>query len=428
MTVLSTSLDRGLHRTVRLTGRWRRRRDRAAQSAVRRLIDPLRPLARGVDFAARAVYYAWRNRRYLTPVKVANIALVNLELALKRERVLGLPYDVKIEPTNICNTRCQLCPTGQGLKGRPKGRMDFERYTKLVDQWKWRLFKVDLSMWGDPLVAPDIHRMIRYAHDRGVWTYISSNLHAFRLEPRKQRDGSIQEKDDAQRLIESGLDMLTCSLHGASQETFAIYQPGKDYELTLAKVRHIVETKKRLGSLTPAIQLNFVVTRHNEHEIDQFRELAESLDCKPVFSTASMNMRFLDRDKKLVTLGLSDDLLAKKVKDRLDDWLPKNADYVLPQYAEIRKTGEARGDQYNGHKPVRCDWPWRQTVVNWDGQVVTCCGSFEPEFDMGEAFETSFRKVWNSEKYRLARRSFKKRLTAEQSQDNPCAECPGFML
>ncbi|MFN7139880.1 MAG: FkbM family methyltransferase, partial [Limisphaerales bacterium] len=29
---------------------------------------------------------------------------------------------------------------------------------------------------------PDIYRMIRYAHDRGIWTYLSSNLHAFKPE------------------------------------------------------------------------------------------------------------------------------------------------------------------------------------------------------------------------------------------------------
>ncbi|MEM6751295.1 MAG: radical SAM protein [Planctomycetota bacterium] len=420
MTVLTTGLDRGLDRTVRVTGRWKR--------AAGRFGAPLRRAAGAVDFVARGSYYVWRNRKYLTPIKVANIGLVNLELALKRERVFGLPYDVKIEPTNICNTRCQLCPTGIGLKGRRKGRMDFETFRKLIDAWKWRLFKVDLSMWGDPLVAPDIYKMIRYTHDRGIWTYISSNLHAFKIERRKQKDGTLEDKDDATKIIESGLDMMTCSLHGASQDTFQIYQPGKDFGSTLDKVRHLVETKKRLKSLTPVIQLNFVVTKHNEHEIDRFRALAEELDCRPVFSTASVNMRFQDRDKKLVSLGLSPELKAKKVRDHLDAWLPQDDNYVLPQYQEIRKTGEVRGERYNGDKPIACDWPWRQTVVNWDGQVVTCCGSFEPEFDMGSAFETSFRKVWNNEKYRLARRSFKKKLTEDQKQDNPCAECPGFML
>ena len=419
MTALSNSLDRRLAQAVATTGRWK---DVGKQWQVIALLTGV------VDFFARGVFWAWRNRRYITVLKLANMAVVNIEFMLKREKLIGRPYKMKIESTNICNTRCQLCPTGLGLRGRRKGRMEYSQYTELIDQLRHHLFALDLSMWGDPLVAPDIYDMIRYAHDKGVWTYISSNLHGFKIEPRKQRDGTLAEKDDATKLIESGLDMLTCSLHGATQETFEIYQPGKDFGDAVEKVRHIVETKKRLGSSTPAIQLNFVVTKHNEHEIEDFKALAEELGAKPIFSTASMNVRFLDKDKKLTPLGLADDVLAKKTRDHLDDWLPENKDYVLPAYEEMRETGEHRGEQYNGEKAYNCSWPWRQSVINWDGSVATCCGSFEEREDMDNVLDKPFKEVWNSEKYRLARRSFKKKLTDEQAEDNPCATCPGFML
>ncbi|MEO0475089.1 MAG: radical SAM protein [Planctomycetota bacterium] len=419
MTTLSNSLDRRLAQAVATTGRWN-------DAGKRR--QALAWLTSTVDFFARGVFWAWRNRRYITSLKLANMAVVNLEFVLKRERLIGRPYKMKIESTNICNTRCQLCPTGLGLRGRRKGRMAYEQYTELIRQVRRHLFALDLSMWGDPLIAPDIYKMIGHAHDNGIWTYISSNLHGFKIEPRKQRDGTLEEVDDATKLIQSGLDMLTCSLHGASQETFAIYQPGKDFGDALAKVRHIVETKKKLGSSTPAIQLNFVVTKHNEHEIEPFRKMAEELGCKPIFSTASMNVRFLDKDKKLTPLGLADDVLAKKTKDHLEDWLPENKDYVLSAYDEMRETGEQRSEEYNGKKSYNCSWPWRQSVINWDGSVATCCGSFEEREDIASVTEQSFAKVWNSEKYRLARRSFKKKLNEKQTEDNPCATCPGFML
>lgn len=419
MTTFSNSLDRRLAQAVATTGRWN-------ASAKRR--QAVAWLTGSVDFLARGVFWAWRNRKYITPLKLANMAVVNVEFLFKRERLVGRPYSMKIESTNICNTRCQLCPTGLGLRGRRKGRMAFEQYAALIKQVKHHLFSLDLSMWGDPLVAPDIYKMIGHAHKNGIWTYISSNLHGFKIEHRKQRDGSLESIDDATKLIESGLDMLTCSLHGASQETFAIYQPGKDFGDALAKVKHIVETKKKLGSTTPAIQLNFVVTKHNEHEIEPFRAMAEELGCKPIFSTASMNIRFLDKDKKLTPLGLADDVLAKKTKDHLEDWLPKNKDYVLSAYDDMRETGTHRGDEYNGKKSYNCSWPWRQSVINWDGSVAACCGSFEEREDIASVIDQSFSKVWNSEKYRLARRSFKKKLSESQAEDNPCATCPGFML
>ncbi len=407
MSTLSLTVDRNLARTVRLTGNLKRRD--ATPRAVSAALG-------AVDYVARGVFYVWRNRRYLTVTKLANMALVNIQFRLKTERVFGRPYNMKIESTNICNTHCQLCPTGIGLEGRPKGKMSFDSYKNLIGQVRRTLFGLDLSMWGDPLIVPEIYDMIRYAHDRGIWTYVSSNLHAFK-----------PDKGQAEALVRSGLDMMTCSLHGASQETFEIYQPGKSFADALAKVRHLVATRDRLGSATPVIQLNFVVTRHNEHERAAFESLAEELGCRAVFSTAAMNTRFLDHDSKLQPLGLAPDLLAKKTRKHLTEWLPTDEQYVLEPYRRMLE-GDYDPEQFNGNKLFDCSWPWRSSVINWDGTVVTCCGSFDPSEDMGNALTQPFGKIWNGPTYRMARRSFKKKLTDDQAKDNPCATCPGFMV
>ncbi len=407
MSTLQVQLDRTLAHTVALTDRLKQRRFR---------FQWLSRVTAAVDFMARGIYHVWRNRRYLTTLKLINIALVNLQFKMKTEYVFGRPYNMKIESTNICNTKCQLCPTGIGLEGRPKGKMKLDQFKSLVDRLRWHLVAMDLSMWGDPLIVPEIFDMIRHAHDRRIWTYISSNLHAFK-----------PEKDHARRLVESGLDMLTCSLHGASQETFAIYQPGKDFASTVAKVRHIIETRNAMGSATPVVQLNFVVTRHNEHERAAFQRLADELGCKAVFSTASMNIRFLGQDKKLTSLGLAPDVLEKRVREHLDQWLPQDKEYVLKPYQEIAATG-INSEDYNGHKLFDCAWPWRMSVINWDGAVSTCCGSFDPREDMGNVFEQSMSRIWNGDRYRMARRSFRKRVEQEPGADNPCTTCPGFML
>ncbi len=408
MTALVLSIDHHLARTARFTERLKQRRARSRTSAR---------LVRGLDFLARGVWYVWRNRRYLTPTKLANMAVVNLQYKLKTQRVIGRPYNMKIEPTNICNTRCQLCPTGLGLEGRPKGKMDFEQYKKLIDQLKRYLFGLDLSMWGDPLIVPEIYDMIRYAHNNGIWTYLSSNLHAFK-----------PGKGQAEALVRSGLDMITCSLHGATQETFEIYQPGKSFDETVAKVRHLIGTRDRLGSATPQVQLNFVVTRHNEHEREAFKQLADELGAKAVFSTASMNTRFLGTDKKLVSLGMAPDVLTRKTRDHLQQWMPRDQEHILEPYRQMLETGQLDEDSFNGSKLFDCAWPWRMSVINWDGAVSTCCGSFDPGQDMGNVFEQPFATIWNGPKYRMARRSFKKKLTDPQARDNPCATCPGFML
>ncbi len=408
MTSAELSLDRQLTHAVNATCRLKRRAARFGRAVTR--------CAEGLDFIARGTLHVWRNRRYLTVTKLINMALANLQFRLKTERVIGMPYKMKIESTNICNTKCQLCPTGLGMQGRDKGKMTFDQFRTLIAQHRRYLVALDLSMWGDPLIVPDIYRMIRHAHDQGIWTYISSNLHAFK-----------PEKGQAEQLVESGLDLLTCSLHGASQETYEIYQPGKRFDESVAKIRGIIETRRRLGSRTPDIQLNFVVTRFNEHEKPAFEKLAAELGVKPVFSWAALNTRFIGKDRNLVSLGLADDIKARQTEAHLRKWLPESDEDALGIYRQMLE-GDVDPQQFNGRKMYNCPWPWRETVINWDGNVSTCCGSFDPGEDMGNVFERPLRAIWNGPKYRAARRSFKRKLEAEDAADNPCATCPGFMI
>ena len=407
MTAISLIVDQPLRRTVQLTG-WLKKRPVRLQ-VVTRLLE-------AVDFAARGTFHVWRQRRSLTFYKLFNIALVNIQFKLKTEFVVGRPYRIKIEPTNICNTKCQLCPTGVGLEGRPKGKMTYEQFTNLIDRFKRFLVAVDLSMWGDPLIVPDIYRMIRYAHDKRLWTYTSSNLHAYKL-----------GKGQDEQLVRSGLNLLTCSLHGASQHTYEMYQPGKRLDECIAKVREIIATRDRLGSATPEVQLNFVVTRSNEHERGAFRKLAADLGCEAVFSAPSLNVRFTGKDKSLVDLGMAPEVKRRKERQHITKWLPKDTDYALEPYRRLL-ADDYDPAQWNGRKLYDCQWPWRSAAINWDGSVVTCCGSFDSKMDMGNVFESSLGKVWNGSKYRMARRSYSKPLSEQDAKDNPCASCPGFLI
>src|SRR5271166_866827 len=126
-----------------------------------------------------AVKHVWKNRRYLTLLKLANLVLVSIQQRLKTEYVLGRPFQLSIEPTNVCATKCKLCPTGQRLQGRPKGTMSFNEYCRLIEGCKRWTYTLNLFQWGDPFNAPRIYDMIRYAHDAGIFTHISTTLAPF---------------------------------------------------------------------------------------------------------------------------------------------------------------------------------------------------------------------------------------------------------
>lgn len=367
-----------------------------------------------LGFPLRAVRHVWRNRRYLTYHKLVNIAIVNVEYLLRRPHMIGRPYDIKLEPTNICNSTCRLCPTGIGLRGRPKGCMPFDTYRQIIDRIKHHTYILDLSNWGDPLIAPEIYDMIRYAHDARIWTYLSTNLHALRL-----------DAGDAERLVGSGLDMLNCSVHATTESAYQAYQPGKQLAPVLDRVRAIVDAKRRLKSSRPVVRLFLAVGKHNEHEVAAFRRLSRELGCEPVFTHVSLNLRFIGHDKHLHDLGWSTDQKRCAAQEIADRWLPRNPKWVAPWY----RRGQAlqppvRTGRCN--KLYRCDWPWRKTVINFDGAVTACCGVFNPKWQMGNIVEQPFNTVWNGPTYRRARESFTR--AVEAGCGEPCRRCPGVLM
>ena len=71
-----------------------------------------------------------------------------------------------------------------------------------------------------------------------------------------------------------------------------------------------------------------------------------------------------------------------------------------------------------------CWFLWSYPYITWDGYVTPCCARpFPKEFNFGNVFETNFRKIWNSKKYRDFRQSFKSREISEI-----CIGCPHSIL
>ena len=200
-----------------------------------------------------------------TPRRLWNLALVEAEFRLRRTRVSGKPYVLVIDPTNVCNLRCPLCPTGLMQRGRKAGLISWETYTRAIDAAAPWAYKVNLFNWGEPLLHTHLFDMVRYAKARNLGTSLSSNL-------------SVQISDERiDELIRSGLEYLCVSIDGATQDVYAMYRRRGDLELVLSNVRRIVKRRKELSSRTPVLEWQFIPMKHNEHEVDAARELAAQI-------------------------------------------------------------------------------------------------------------------------------------------------------
>jgi MoaA/NifB/PqqE/SkfB family radical SAM enzyme len=155
-------------------------------------------------------------KRHHTLKRLMNLLLVKLQLYLRATKLSGRPYFLVVESTNLCNLSCPLCPTGQGLKSRPKGKMSFNDFKKIIDELGAYLYSLRMENWGEPLLNEEIPMMIAYAKSKGIFTSFNTNL-------------CLLDESIAKGLISSGLDHIKISLDGTNEQSYLKYRMGGDF-------------------------------------------------------------------------------------------------------------------------------------------------------------------------------------------------------
>jgi sulfatase maturation enzyme AslB (radical SAM superfamily) len=70
---------------------------------------------------------------------------------------------------------------------------------------------------------------------------------------------------------------MTCSIDGASAETYRVYRVRGNFDRVIANVAKINQWKVTYRSRYPLLQWQFVVFRYNEHELPKARVMAQEL-------------------------------------------------------------------------------------------------------------------------------------------------------
>ena len=311
------------------------------------------------------------------PLKqLLNWMVVETSIYFKPAHPWGLPTHLQIEPTNRCNLRCALCPVTAGLD-RPSGYMDFNLYKKFIDEVGDYVFLILLWDWGEPFLNPSIYEMISYAKQRGIKLVSSTNGHLFK------------DREQANKLIASGLDSIIFAVDGISQETYEPYRQGGSLESVLQGIRTVVARKRDLKSKTPLINLRFIVMKHNEHEIPKLKELAKSLevDALTLKTLNPVNRDFYAQDKS---------------EDRTqNDFLPEDHFYRRFKY-------DATGLNVIRVKQNSCKQLWNNPVIHWNGTVCTCSYDPKEKHVLGDLHQEPFKKIWDGMAYRNLRFQFRK--------------------
>ncbi len=342
--------------------------------------------------ASRGLLYTWRLGAFYTlllvehstPLKLVNLLMAKAQKWLRRDRVWGMPYRYNIDPSNICNLRCPLCPTGLGTLGRKHGRLTLDRFQQVIDQITPFAYVVELYNWGEPFLHPAIFELIHYASSRKIAVRVSSNLNHF-------------SPGMAEQAVASGLDAIIVSVDGATPETYEKYRRAGHLPDVLRNLRLLVEAKKKAKSHKPFITLRVLVNRHNEHELEALRLLAAELKVD-AFTVGTL---FVDTTNPA----------------QIREWLPTDQklsfyDYSAPKIENV----------------WHCSDLWEGMTINWDGGLAPCCWLHKKEHDFQDASGAPLNQIWNGPAYISSRRVFAWRGPKAGPVKTICTTCKGRPL
>lgn len=298
----------------------------------------------GVPLAAKDLSYR----------KKANLIKIGMTMTLRPGRAYGLPATIQIEPTNVCNMKCPLCPTGTGSMKRSKGFMSLQTFRQILAELEDVLVSVFLYGWGEPFLHRSLPVMIEACTDRNICSLTDTNGQC------------LQTLDEALRVVDAGLTGIIIALDGSTQEIYQRYRTFGDVEKVKRCVSFLEEAKAKRRSQTPYTCIRSIVTGDNEKDIPKIETLARNLGAN-MFSYKTVGMQ------------------------------PYTAQYKEYEPAEACMRRFAyEGSLRRTREPIKCPFPFRQPTVFWDGTVVGCEYDYDLDMAWGKVGEEKLAEIWNS--------------------------------
>ncbi len=291
----------------------------------------------------------------------------------------GYPISISFEPTTSCNLRCPECPSGLRAFSRPTGMLKKDFFKETIDQLYKDLTYLVFYFQGEPYLNPDFLEMVQYAASKNIYTATSTNAHYL-------------NDQNARKTVESGLDRLIISIDGTTQDVYQQYRVGGRLQKVLEGAANVVKWKKELKSKTPFVIFQFLVVRHNEHQIEEVQRLAKEIGVDQVR------------------------LKTAQVYDYETD--PNGLIPTMEKYSRYKRDKNGK-TVFKGNNANHCWRLWHDPVITWDGTVVPCCFDKDARHKLGSLQEQPFKELWRNQQYR----QFRSRVLQSRKNIDICANC-----
>ena len=133
-----------------------------------------------------------------------------------------------------------------------------------------------------------------------------------------------------------------------------------------------------------------IVFRHNEHEIEAFKKIAQKMKVQKITIKTAQIYNYTEKTELIPTI--------KKYS----------------RYKTINGNWELKKKLHN-----RCLRMWQSAVVTTDGELLPCCFDKNANFSYGILNKSSVKDLWNSDKAL----EFRKQVLSNRENITMCQNC-----
>ena len=296
---------------------------------------------------------------------------------------------VYIEVTTGCNLQCRTCI--RNVWSDPIALMSADTFERILESLDGlpELNRVVFTSFGEPLTHPRILDMIEAVRKRGLGVTLGSN-------------GLLLSPKISEELVRLGVDRVVVSVDGVNPETYEDVR-GTGLLRILQNLRSLNEVKTRIGSLTPALGIEFVALKSNIEELPQLTVLASNLGAARVLVSNVLPYTEEMYAESLYGHEPKEPFKTGGFPVRLDAWVTWGT-LELPRM----HWGAERRCRFVNDRAI---------VIGWDGAVSPCYALSHnysylaidgrkkqvSRYILGNIHEQSLADIWMSEDYTLFR-------------------------
>lgn len=183
---------------------------------------------------------------------------IKWNIAPKFYYVVDFPTHLDIEVAVSCQMRCPMCRRKQMPTDLLYGMMEFDLFTKIIDECARKsVYSVKLSWRGEPLLNPQIIRMVKYAKEKGIKDV------AFLT------NGERMTQSLAEQIVDSGLDWISISVDGMGETYDRIRWP-ETFEGIAKKISMLKKYRDDSHRKKPLIRIQTIFAAIKEKPEEYF--------------------------------------------------------------------------------------------------------------------------------------------------------------